>query len=171
MVQRGALGTPAQLLDETGQWTTPLPVAGDAGETVYIPDVSSTPWLERNYPDFASKGVYTISVLTFYKRNSACRQDLVHWGFADAAHLDACIDIGYRLRHLQVDITQHTVTLLGANMVSQDGVLLPETVAGRNITRRWAELDPTAVAALDRTSKIVADQMLIYDHRLSRLHQ
>lgn len=171
VVQRGALGTPSQMLDETGNWSTPLPVGGDAAATVYIPDVSTTPWLQRNYADFSSRGVYHIAMLTFYRRNSACRQDLTRWGFADAAHLDACIDIGYRLRQLEVDITQHTLTLLGANMVSQDGVLLAEAAAPQSVTRRWADLDPAAFASLTQTNKIVADQMLAYDRRLSRLHQ
>lgn len=170
VVQRGALGTPAQVYDETQQWTTPLPVAGDAEQEVYIPDISTTPWLDRNYADFENKGVYTVSLFTQYKRASACRRDMVRWGFADAAHLEACVDIGYRVRLLSVDTVQRTVTLHYAAMVGPDGQLLPDAVPAQTTTRRWAELDPTALAALTKTTQIVADQMRSYDRRMRGVH-
>lgn len=36
VVQRGALGRPAQILDETEEWTTPLLVASDQDVEIYI---------------------------------------------------------------------------------------------------------------------------------------
>jgi hypothetical protein len=67
VVQRGALGTPSQMLDETGEWTTPLLVARDSDVEVYIPDVSNPEWLKRNYPDFWNKYQYVMTFLTFYR--------------------------------------------------------------------------------------------------------
>lgn len=170
VVQRGALGVPSQVYDETQQWTNPIPVAGDPDQDVYIPDVSNTPWLERNYADFENKGVYTASFFTQYKKSRACRRDVTGWGLADAAHLDACIDIGYRVREISVDTLQKTVTLIFASMVSQDGLLLQDSTPMQHITRRWAELDPMAVGALTKTTQIVADQMAIYDRKMRGVH-
>lgn len=170
VLQRGALGAPTQVFDETQQWTTPLPVSGDAEEDVYIPDVSSTPWLARNYADYENKGVYTVSMFAQYKRPVACRRDLVRWGFADAAHLDACVDIGYRVRQITVDTVQKTVTLDFAAMVGQDGQLLQDAVPPQTTTRRWAELDPTALGAITKTNQIVASQMMAYDRRMRGVH-
>ncbi len=170
VVQRGALGAPSQVYDETQQWTTPLPVAGNAEQDVYIPDVSSTAWLARNYADLENKGVYTVSLFTQYKKSTACRRDMVRWGFSDTAHLDACIDIGYRVREVSVDLTQRTVTLVYGAMVGADGQLLPEAVPIQSSTRRWQELDPTVVAALTKTNQIVTEQMRIYDRKMQGIH-
>ena len=169
VVQRGAMGIPVQVMDETGVWTTPLPVAGDADEDVYVPDVSSTPWLQRNYADYASKGLYTVSLFTQYKRPRACRQDLVRWGFTDAAHLDACVDIGYRVRQIQVDTLQKTVTLVSAAMVGQDGQLLSDGSPAQTGTRGLANLDALARGAIEKTSQFVATQMVYYDRKMRSL--
>ncbi len=170
VVQRGALGAPSQVYDNTQQWTTPIPVVGDVEQDVYIPDVSSTPWLAQNYADFENKGEYTVSTFTQYKRSSACRHDLVRWGFSDAAHLDGCIDIGYRVRELSVDTLQKTVTLVFAAMVGQDGQLLPDAAPTPRMTRRWIDLDPLALRALTKTTQIVSDQMQAYDRRMRGIH-
>lgn len=170
VLQRGALGAPAQVLDETQQWTTPLLVTSAPDQDVYIPDVSTTAWLSRNYDDFENKGVYTLSFFVQYKRPSACARDLVRWGFADAAHLDACVNIGYRVRELQVDTLQKTVTLIFAAMVGQDGQLLQDAVPAQSMTRRWAELDSLATDSLTKSSKLVADQMYFYDRKMRIPH-
>lgn len=170
VLQRGALGVPAQVLDETQQWTTPLPVAGDVEQDVYIPDVSSATWLARNYADFENKGVYTISMFTQYKRPSACRRDLVRWGFSDAAHLDACVDIGYRVRQISVDTVQKTVTLIFAAMVGQDGQLLQDAVPPQMTTRRWVDLDQTAMGSISKSNQLVAAQMAFYDRKMRGVH-
>ncbi len=170
VVQRGALGAPSQVYDETQQWTNPIPVAGDADQDVYIPDVSNTPWLDRNYADFENKGVYTISMFTQYKKPRACRRDLTGWGSADAAHLDACVDIGYRVREITIDTLQKTVSLVFASMVGQDGQILQDSTPMQHITRRWADLDPMAVTALTKTTQIVTDQMGTYDRKMRGVH-
>ena len=45
VIQRGALGVPAQVLDETSLWTTPLALSSDHDVEVYIPDVTSPAWI------------------------------------------------------------------------------------------------------------------------------
>lgn len=170
VLQRGALGAPSQVFDETGQWTSPLPLIGDTEQDVYIPDVSTPAWLDRNYVDYENKGVYTISMFTQYKRPSACRRDLVRWGFSDAAHLDACVDIGYRVREISIDTTQKTVMLIFAAMVGSDGQLLQDAAPPQSMTRRWADLDPLAVAAIAKSNEIVANQMRAYDRKMRGIH-
>ncbi len=74
---------------------------------MYIPDVTSPEWLKRNYQDFQDKEQYVLSTFTFYKTSkAACRINQVGWGFSDGAHLDACIEIGYRVGQASVDATQ-----------------------------------------------------------------
>jgi hypothetical protein len=171
VVQRGPLGVPSQLFDDTQQWTTPLQVAANNDLALYIPDVSNAAWLSRNYPDFENKGLYTVSILSHYLRPHACRQDLVRWGMADAAHLDACAaDIAYRVYQVQVDTLQRTVTLQGAFMVGPDGQALGPASAPQANTRRWVDLDATAQAALAKTTELVRAQMSIYDRRIRNAH-
>jgi hypothetical protein len=166
VLQRGALGRPSQVLDETEQWTTPLLTAGDKEVEIYIPDVSNAVWLQRNYPDFWDKKQYVISMFTFYRTPRACRANQIAWGFADQAHLDACIDIGYRVRQTSVDAQQKTVTLIMAGMVTQDGQLIQDSVQQQSISRTWAQLDPNTQTALQKTTELVADQMRAYDRRV-----
>lgn len=71
VVVRGAFGKPAQMLDETGQWTTPLEVASDADVEIYVADVSNPDWLKANYDSFEGRGQYVVTTLTFYKNPKA----------------------------------------------------------------------------------------------------
>jgi hypothetical protein len=141
IVQRRASGKPAQVLDETGQWTTPLLVAADRDVEIYMPDVTSPDWLKRKYPDFRDRGTYTLSLFTFYRTPTACRTNQTNWGLGDAEHLNACVvGIGYRVRRGRVDPQQKSVTLQLAAMVGQDGVfdassILDEGVSNVGSTR------------------------------------
>jgi hypothetical protein len=166
VVQRGPLGIPAQVMDETEQWTTPLLVASAADASIYIPDVTSPDWVKRNYPAYSDRGVYTLSLFTFYKSPAACRANLIGWGLSDAEHLNACIDIGYRVRKALVDPRQKTVTLLMAAMIAQDGQIDPDSVQRPKTSRTWAQLDANTQQALQKTSVIVKKQMDLYNQKL-----
>jgi hypothetical protein len=169
IVQRGPFGKPAQVLDETMQWSTPLLVSGDHDVEMYIPDVTSPEWMKRNYPGFQDKGQYVLSMFTFYKTPEACRANQIGWGFSDAAHLDACTEIGYRVRQALVDTQQKTVTLMMAAMIDQDGQIEPGSIQRQTITRTWHELDANTQGALEKTNGIVSKQMKIYDTKMQSL--
>ena len=166
VVQRGALGRPAQVMDETQQWTTPLLLASDKDVEVYIPDVTTTDWLQRNYANFEGKGQYVLTVLTFYKTPRACRANMVGWGNSDAAHLDQCADISYRIRQATVETRPKNVTLIMAAMVGEDGQIQPNTLQHQAISRTWADLDANTRAALDKATAIVAKAMARYDRKV-----
>ncbi len=170
VVQRGALGTPAQVLDETQQWSTPLLVSSDHDVEMYIPDVSVPEWLARNYDDYEARGVYVLSMFTFYKTPKACRANQIAWGFSDAAHVDACLSIAYRVRQGSIDTQQKTVTLQMAAMVDQNGNVEPDSIERRSVTRAWSDLDKDTQAALEKANEAVAAQMRIYDRRMRQRH-
>ena len=162
VVQRGALGKPAQVLDETGQWTTPLLVASDRDVQIYMPDVSSPDWLKRNYDSYRNRGVYILSLFTFYKTPEACRANQIGWGLGDAAHLNAWVTTGYRVRRARLDPQEKSATLLEAVMVDQNGNALPSTVEQRILSRPWDQLDANTLAALTKANALVAAQMKAY---------
>jgi hypothetical protein len=171
VVQRGALGRPAEMLDDTGQWTTPLLVAKDSDVEIYAPDVSNPEWLKRNYPDFWNKYQYEITFLTFYRTPRACKANMIGWGNSDAAHLDACeTDIGYRVRQVSVDTHLKTVTLVMAAMVDHNGQIVPRTTERQAISRRWVDLDGNSQEALEKATDAITQQMKIYDRRLNGSH-
>jgi hypothetical protein len=170
VVQRGALGRPAEVLDETGQWTTPLLVSSDHDVEIYIPDVTSTDWLKRNYTDFQEKHQYVISFFTFYRNTKACRANQIGWGYSDAAHLDMCNDISYRVRQVTVDAHLNTVTLIMAAMIGEDGQVVPSTVERQPISRSWRELDANSQGALDKATALIAEQMKRYDRKVNGIH-
>lgn len=170
MLQRGPLGHPALVLDESGQWTAPLLIASDDAVEVYTPDVSTTDWLQRNYLSFFQKQQYSVSIFTFYKSVRACRQNQIAWGLGDQAHLDACVDIGYRLRQVLVDVGQRTVTLQNAAMLTQDGQAVPDSGPPQQLTRTWSQLDPLSQEVLEKTTALVGQQEVRFDRRLSRGH-
>ncbi len=166
VVQRGQLGKPAQVLDETQQWTIPILLFSDHDLELYIPDVTSPDWLKQNYQTFEDKGQYIVSMFTFYRTPKACRANQIGWGYGDSEHLDACIDIGYRVRQALVDPNLKSVTLLMAAMVGQDGQIDPTSIQRQSLVRRWADLDANTRAALEKTTGIVSKQMKIYDARI-----
>jgi hypothetical protein len=170
IVQRGASGKPAQVLDETGQWTTPLLVAADRDVEIYMPDVTSPDWLKRNYPDFRDRGTYTLSLFTFYRTPTACRTNQTNWGLGDAEHLNACvIGIGYRVRRGRVDPQQKSVTLLMAAMVGQDGAIDASSIQDEGVFRMWDQLDPNTQAALQKANALVTVQMKMYDQKMQSI--
>jgi hypothetical protein len=170
VVQRGALGKPAEVLDDTGQWTTPLLVSSDRDVEIYIPDVTSPDWLKRNYTDFQEKHQYVLSFFTFYRNPKACRANQIAWGYGDAAHLDACDDISYRVRQATVDTHLKTVTLIMAAMIGQDGQIVPSSMERQAISRNWSELDAHTQEALEKATGVIAEQMRIYDRKVNGIH-
>lgn len=170
VVQRGPFGKPVQVYDETEQWTVPLLVSADRDVEIYIPDITSTTWLSRNYPDFLNRGTYVLTTFTLYKTVRACRANQVSWGMGDAAHLDACNDIGYRVRQLTIDPNQKSAQILMAAMVDQDGGIVPESAQESNVFRTWDQLDPTTQRAILKTNDLVTRQMRIYDAKVHNDH-
>ncbi|MGA9720781.1 MAG: hypothetical protein WBQ79_21040 [Acidobacteriaceae bacterium] len=171
VVQRGALGRPAQMMDETGEWTTPLLVAKDSDVQIYIPDVSNQAWLKQNYPDFWNKYQYEMTFLTFYRTPRGCRANMIGWGYSDAAHVNACEkDISYRIRRVSVDTHLKTVTLVMAAMVDHDGQIMPGSVEQQPISRNWTDLDANSRDALGKATDLVTEQMKIYDRRINSNH-
>lgn len=172
VVQRGPFSKPLQVLDDTQQWTVPLLVFSDADLEVYVPDVTSAGWLNRNYQSFVDKGQYTVTLFTLYKTPRGCRANQVASGYSDAAHLDACmVTIRYRLRQAVIDTQQKTATLVTAGMLDQEGQLDPASVQHDARTRSFNELDATTQEALGKTNELVAKQMRIYDHRVRSVQQ
>lgn len=170
IIQRGPFGKPSQVLDETQQWTIPLLVASAHGLEIYIPDVTSTAWLSRNYSDFINRGTYTLSTFTLYKTVEACRANQIRWGMGDAQHLDACNDIKYRARQIVVDPNQKSVQLLSAAMVDEDGQIVPESAQEPATFRTWDQLDAAAQQAILRTNELVTRQMRVYDAKVHNEH-
>ena len=171
VVQRGAGGVPSSILDETNQWSVPIAVSESHDVDLYIPDVTSPVWLQKNYRDFIDQHQYVITMVTYYRSPAACRANQTAWGNTDAASMDACsLDISYRIRQARVDAHLKTVTLLMAAMVGHDGSIIPATVQNERMERTWANLDPNTQVALDKTTRIVAKQMKAYDLRVQTLH-
>ncbi len=167
LLQRGAFGKPAQVVDETGEWTAPLLVASDPDVQIYIPDVSSSGWLQRNYRSFQDRGTYTLTFFTFYRTPRACRKNQIGWGLGDQAHLVACATtIGYRVRRATIDVGQKSVTLQLAAMLGQAGSVDPSSVQSSGAFRTWDQLDPNTQAALTKANRLVTEQMAAYDRRL-----
>jgi hypothetical protein len=170
VIQRGPFGKPAQVLDDTQQWTTPLLVSSGRDLEIYIPDVTSSAWLSRNYSDFINRGTYTLSTFTLYKTVEACRANQVRWGSGDNAHLDACNDIKYRVSQITVDPNQRSVQLVSAAMVDQDGQIVPESTQDSSTFRTWDQLDPASQQAILKTNELVTRQMKIYDAKVHNDH-
>ena len=170
IVQRGALGQPSQVLDETQEWTVPLLVASDKSVLIYIPDITNPELLKRNYSDFENRGVYTLSLFTFYKTPEACRANQIAGGLSTGAHLDACNWIGYRVRRGLIDPRQKSVTLIMAGMVDQNGNLDPKSIQDQSISRSWDQLDANTQTALKKANALVTEQMKIYDRKIQSAH-
>jgi hypothetical protein len=170
IVQRGALGTPSQVLDETGQWTAPLLLAEDHDVSISMPDISTPQWLQRNYDSYVNKGTYVLTLFTFYRTPAACRANQVGWGLGDVAHLNACVDTGYRARRALIDPQSRSITLQAAVMVDQSGYVQPSTLRDDQVFRTWDQLDANTQLALKKADEFVTRQMKIYDARQQSLH-
>lgn len=166
VVQRGPFGKPIAVYDETQQWSTPLLLSSDNDIEIYIPDVTANDWLSRNYSDFEIRGIYTLSLFTRYKTAAACRANQTSWGMGDAEHLDACKDIGYRVRQVKIEPGQKSVQILMAAMVDRNGQLDTASIQQTPTFRTWDQLDATVQKAILKANELVVRQMRIYDARM-----
>ncbi|WP_334237170.1 hypothetical protein [Terriglobus sp. ADX1] len=169
VVQRGTFGHPGAVFDETEQWTTPLALAEDHDVVIYMPDTSTPQWLQRNYNSYLNKGTYVLSLFTFYRTPAACRANQIAWGLGDAAHLNACLDIAYRVRRALIDPVSKSVTLEAAAMVDQNGNIQPSSVQEDRVFRTWDQLDTNTQTALKKADELISRQMKIYDARQQSL--
>jgi hypothetical protein len=167
VIQRGAMGKPAQVLDETGQWTEPILLSSDHDVELYIPDISSPAWLDANYQSYIDHDQVVLSMFTFYRTTKACRASQIAWGFSDGSHLDDCIDIGYRVRRATVDMRQKIVTLISASMVDQNGAIIESSSVDQPIVKTWADLDAGTREALIKAAELISKQMKHYDQRIN----
>ncbi len=166
VVERGALGKPSQVLDETGEWTTPLLLASDKDVQIYMPDVTSSEWLKRNYSDYKDRGFYTLSLFTFYKTPEACRINQTNWGLGDNQHLNDCVSIGYRVRQATINPNEKSATLLMAAMVDLKGAIQSSSMQTEKVFRFWNQLDDNTHAALIKANALITEQMKIYDQKV-----
>jgi hypothetical protein len=157
VVERGAGGRPAQVVDETGEWTTPLLLVSDKDVQIYMPDVTSPDWLKLNYPDYHDRSFYTITIFTFYKTPEACRANQTAWGMASGNNLNDCISIGYRVRSAIIHPHEQSVTLLKAAMVDLKGAIIPDSIQTDRVSRFWNQLDENSQTALNKANGIVAE--------------
>ena len=169
VIQTGALGAPASVLTQDGQWSTLIPILSNADLDLFIEDPSVDGWLARNAENFINRSQYTILLVSFYKTRRPCREDQIRAGFSDAEHITACDAYRYRIRQVAVDTRQHTLTLLSSAMVLSSGMLDPASVRTDARTGGSAALDADAQKALADTTKLVAQQSHIYDARQRNL--
>jgi hypothetical protein len=170
IVQRGALGAPGLVQDDTDEWTVPLLLAEDHDVSLYMPDVSTPQWLQRNYENYINRGTYVLTLFTFYRTQAACRANQLAWGLGDVAHLNACVETGYRARRVLIDPPSKSITLQAAVMVDQNGYIQPSTLRDDQIFRTWDQFDGNTQLALKKADEFVSRQMKIYDARQRSLH-
>ncbi len=170
LVERGPLGKPSQVLDETGEWTTPLLLVSDESVQIYIPDVTSSEWLKQNYSNYKDRSFYTLSTFTFYKTPEACQINQTNWGLGDAEHLNDCAFIGYRVRRAVVNPHEKSVTLVMAAMIDSKGAIQPSSIRTDKIFRFWNQLDKNTENALQKANALIEEQMKIYDQKIQSIH-
>lgn len=168
-VQRGALGFPSAVLDENAQWSSPVELLTNNDVSVFMPDVSNSIWLNANAERFLNTGEYTLTLVTFYKTRRVCRTDQVLAGFSDAAHIDACNDIRYRVRQIAVNTPQKTITLLMSGTADESGTIDSGSVQHETRTRGFKDLGDEALGALTKATDIIAKQSIAYDRRVNNI--
>ena len=169
VIETGALNIPTNVLTQDNQWSSLIPVLSNPDENLYIEDPSNDAWLARNAENFIDRGQYTITLVSFYKTRRACREDQIHAGFSDSAHVDACDAYRYRIRQIAVDAPENTLTLLFSAMVFTGGTLDSTSIVRETRTRGFNGLDADSQKALSDTTKLVAKQSRIYDARQRNL--
>ena len=162
ILQTGALNAPSAVLTQDAQWSNLVSILSNADVEVFIEDPSADAWLSHNAQSFLDRGQYTITAVSFYKTPRPCREEEVHAGFSDAAHVEACTNDRYAVRRIAVDAPQNLVTLLFSGLVSGTGVLDSSTVFRETRTRGFSELGPDVQKAVSEATKVVATQVHSY---------
>lgn len=165
ILQTGALNVPTSVLTENGQWLPLLPVLTSPSLDLYIEDVSNNEWLDRNAANFLNRGQFTVTVVSFYKTRQPCREDQVHAGLSDAAHLNACDNYRYAVRQVAVDAPQNSITLNYTLMVYSGGVPDLSSARRETVTRAITQFGPDFQKALSDATALVAKQSRMWAAR------
>jgi len=159
MIERGPFGKPVKVLDETQRWSIPILVYEDKDIELYIPDVTTSEWIQSHAGTFNEKGQYTLSLFAFYKTERVCRKNQIDSGLGDQNHLDACASIGYKSHLITVNTWQKNITVLSSAWVDKAGQVYPELPPQKPGTRPFNDLDQNLRDALKKTTEIVAKEI------------
>jgi hypothetical protein len=162
IIQSGALNVPSVVLNDSGQWSTLLPILSTPDVDLFIEDPSNDAWLSQNAASFIERGQYTVILVSFYKTLHACRADQIHAGFSDAEHLDPCNNYRYAVRRIAVDAPQNAVTVLFSAKVFSGGLLDDASIRRETHTRGITEMDTNAQKALGDATKLIAKESRSY---------
>ena len=126
LVKPGPLGRPALVRGE-GDWEAAISVYSDRDIELFVSENLTLGGVYWDGPSYKKDGTYAAYIYTFYKTDHDCRVNRIPAGHEkDLKWLQACAELRYNRRLVQVDTRKKTMTIRQVILMGSDGFPHPE---------------------------------------------
>src|SRR5271165_4355838 len=161
LLKPGPVGRPLLVMDDAGNWSTPISLYSDSDVEIFVPDITTTGWIAWHAREFREAGTYSVYVFSFYKNDRLCRQSRIPAEHdTDPKWLEACAALRYQRKLTSIDTRKKTVTLLEVVLMEGDGQFRPQSQHRMYSTFPLVEASPKQ--AYDRLLAIVDREISEY---------
>jgi hypothetical protein len=154
-------GRPILVMDEALHWSSPISVYSDSDLEMFVPDITTTGWIQWNARRYRQTGTYIVSVFSFYKSDYFCRKELIPAGHkTDPKWLESCSSLRYQRKLVTIDTRKRNATFLQTIVMEKDALYNPQNQKNMRSTVPLSKVVPRR--AYDRISEIVGREINEY---------
>lgn len=130
LIKPGPLGRPSLVRGEGesgGNWEAPISVYSDRDIELFVSESLTLGGVYWDGPSYKKDGTYATYIYSFYKTDHDCRVHRIPAGHEkDLKWLQACAELRYNRRLVQVDTRKKTITIRQVILMGSDGFPHPE---------------------------------------------
>jgi hypothetical protein len=116
-------------------WEAPISIYSDRDVELFVPESLTLGGVYWDGPSFKKNGIYASYIYSFYKTDHDCLVHRIPAGHEqDPRWLQACAELRYNRRLVQVDTRKKSITILQVILMESDGFPHPELTHNPNVT-------------------------------------
>jgi hypothetical protein len=164
LIKPGPLGRPSLVRGEGengGNWYSPISVYSDADVELFVPENLTIGGVYWDGPSYKKDGTYKAYIYSLYKTDRDCRAHRIPAGHEkDVKWLQACEELRYSRRFVQVDTRKKTITVRQVILMESDGFPHPELIHYTDATIPLdGTVNPTLFQAVTRVTEMLEREL------------
>jgi len=170
LIKPGPLGRPTLVRvegEDWGNWEAPISIYSDSDIELFVPESLTLGGVYWDGPSYKKDGTYATYIYSFYKTDHDCRVHRIPAGHEkDQKWLQACAELRYNRRLVQVDMRKKTITIRQVILMGSDGFPHPELAHFSDETIRLdGTVNPILYRAIMRVTEMLEGELLRHPER------